>query len=87
MKKKHWTQTRAGKAKLAAAHAKAAQTRAARSTPTTEKPHASDIPHDTLAYALGHVECWLDTFAKSAGVSAETLTARVGAVLHLKIGR
>lgn len=75
----HWTQTRKGKARLA-------EIAAARRTTLTQEnaTHAPSIPKDTFAYALGHVECWIDTYAKSAGVSAEALASRLGSVLSGK---
>ncbi len=87
MQKIHWTNRPENKAKLKKMLRAAAVTRAkknaAQSTPATE----TGIPDDTFAYALGHVECWLDTYAKSAGVPAAALTARLGKVLQSKASR
>lgn len=95
MKKLHWTQTPAGKIKLSKALKKyyrtpAGKTRARRyKTPITpENSHGSALKETpTFAYALGHVESWIEHYAKSAGVSPELLTSELGEVLQLKAHR
>lgn len=100
-KKVHWTRRPENKAKLAkmvkrSAAAKKAIRKAAKKNGKANpgqksklKPHddGADIPQDTFAYALGHIECWIETFSKSAGVSAEALAARLGSVLRSKNSR
>lgn len=89
MKKPHWTQTPAGKAKLAKNTRRAWQKR------KTTTLHAEPTSHGTFSikdspifsYALGHVEAWLDTYAKSAGVPVEVLTTELGKVLQGKARR
>jgi hypothetical protein len=98
-KKIHWTQTDAGKAKMAKAQKKSWQTRRKNGTHTkkTKVPSSTRHRHDvvaskeariqetpTFAYALGHIECWIATYAASAGVPAESLAAELGKVLQLK---
>lgn len=52
---------------------------------TPESQHA--VPQDVFAYALGYLECWLESYAKSASVSPEALAARMGEVLSVKSRR
>lgn len=93
--KTHWTQKPENKAKLAAMvkrSVKAKKTNrknGAHKQPKPKpqpKPH-ENIPEEVFAYSLGYIECWLETFAKSAGVPSETLAARLGQVLHSKSRR
>lgn len=99
-KKLHWTKRPENKAKLAKMVKKSvAAKKAIRNgkQPKATKPKAapkpqptnngSGIPEDTIAYALGHVECWIETFAKSAGVPSEALAFELGTVLRGKNGR
>jgi hypothetical protein len=83
-KKQHWTQTPAGRKKMArvARNSHRARKKAAPTPKPETSPHGHSLPHDVVAYALGHLECWIDAFAKSAGVSPEALAARLGAVLR-----
>ena len=86
----HWTQRPENKEKLKASHRKAVRSKkAARtvvSTPTTQTS-VTTVPEDTFAYALGFVECWIQTYASSAGVSSEALASRMGKVLQGKSSR
>jgi hypothetical protein len=58
--------------------------RAAAHTPTTEQANGTTISEDVFAYALGWTECWITTYAASAGVPPEALAARMGEVLSVK---
>jgi hypothetical protein len=95
----HWASTEAGKAKLSRAvkrgwkRRRAALKAAAKAakvprTPTPRsnerKAKAAGIPADISAYALGHIECWIDHYAASSGVSRSALAAELGAVLQGK---
>lgn len=80
-KRIHWTQTPKGKAILAAK--KATQT-GKKNVKTKEEDR---VPEGIFAYALGHIEGWIEFYAKSASVSPSALAAELGAVLHRKTRR
>lgn len=84
----HWTQRPENKEKIRKMREKANRTRKRHQQSTTHPSprasHVADIAQDTFAYALGHVECWIEIYAKSSGVSAESLAAKLGAVLSVK---
>ena len=80
-KRIHWTHRPENKEKLKAMSRKAAQTR---KNGKTTAQDTDAIPEATFAYALGHIECWVDTFAKSAGVPPAALAAQLGAILSRK---
>ncbi len=81
----HWTLRPENKKKVQAMLKKRAATRKrnkrAALPPTRTTPHDDAIPQDTFAYALGYLECWVEAYAKSAGVPSEALAAKLGAVL------
>lgn len=82
MARVHWTQTPKGKALLAKRRAAKRQTVYA-----SEKPDTSLRQSPDFAYALGFIECWIQTYAASSGLSGEALTAELGAVLSRKARR
>lgn len=86
--KLHWTQRPENKAKVLAMAKRGRRTRKAQKRARTSIPHpetnAGDIPQDTFAYALGYIECWLEAYAKSAGIPSEALAAKLGKVLQVK---
>jgi hypothetical protein len=90
-RRKHWTQTKAGKAKLAQSLKKSWAARKSTPNTVTRNSDASirqeEIPTDVFAYALGFVECWIDTFAKGAHLPPELLARQLGAILSIKSKR
>lgn len=88
MKKKHWTQTLAGKRRLKEIKAERAQSRVPmvinNEGEKNEGKARSEIqlPDHITAYALGHCTAWLDIFARSHGVPAAALADRVGRLLQ-----
>lgn len=102
-KKIHWTQRPENKARVKAslkkAHAakqvnKKKRAQAKKQSPSSSTPAKAShvkvrerIQEGVFSYALGHVECWIATYAASADVSAEALAAELGAVLSRKVRR
>lgn len=82
--RKHWSQTPKGKRLIAASNKRRSSSR---TTPPTRTRSVSnvhghgEVDEVTLSYALGHVQCWIQNFARSSAVSEEALTARLGQVL------
>lgn len=78
MKRRHWTQTPAGRARMSAIGKLKAHTR-------KEREHAADGAQEKdtdVAFALGFVTAWLETYASRAGVPASALAYRVGKLLQ-----
>ena len=77
MKHKHWTQTAKGRARMSklakGTHAKAKE--AALNGATAE------AGKEDVAFALGFVQSWLETYASRAGIPASALAYRVGKLL------
>lgn len=97
-KQVHWTKRPENKAKVAAMIAKGKRTskKAKTTKHSTIRRQTNDAPArreiaieetPVFAYALGHVEAWLETYAKSADISSETLASKLGKVLQLKARR
>lgn len=99
-KKTHWTKRPENRAKVAKMIAKGKKTAKKKKNgvkkhaamqvtpkPSSENSHASIIPQDTFAYALGFIECWIETYAKSASIPSETFAAKLGKVLQHKNSR
>lgn len=87
----HWSQSPEGRKKMSEIQkkrfAKARKTKPTRSRRETHNANGTappQIDEAIFAYALGHVECWLGNYAESAGVPTNSLTSRVGKVLHSK---
>lgn len=72
MKKKHWTQTPEGKAKLK-------QIRGGK------LDEAADSPD--IAYALGYIKGWLATYSERSSIPEATLAYRVGKLLQRTANR
>lgn len=53
----------------------------------SEAQGSTAISETTVAYAVGHVEAWIQAYASSLDLPARSLTARVGDVLSRKAGR
>lgn len=88
--KAHWSQTRRGKQIIKESNRRRRLRRAQKpTTPTQRHVHdnSPEIDAATFSYALGHVECWIQTFARSASVPEEALAARLGEVLSGKVRR
>lgn len=87
-KRKHWTQLPENKAKLRKQLAKAARTKA-KGRKTSGEPSDSQKEQDAAvhAYAFGHVEAWLEVYARSHGLSPSALTHRVARLLLRSAGR
>lgn len=88
-KKLHWTQRPGGKERLSAAvkasyRKKKRELNLVKESPNAQPPRSEAIPSDVRAYALGYIECWVQAYAASAGVSGETLTAELGEILRGK---
>ena len=78
--KRHWTHTRAGKAKLKA-RAELRELRKHReivNAPKSERP----IPEGLLGYAIGRTHGWLQAYAEHNGLSRKSLTSAVGEALR-----
>mgnify|MGYP003578725529 CR=1 FL=1 len=81
MKKRHWTQTPQGKAKLA----KAVKNgwKAKHKQENGNGNGTSGDPSETqVAYVFGRVEGFIEAFASSRGLSRPALASRVGALLR-----
>ena len=72
--KKHWTQTPAGRKRMA----EIASTK--RTTPRAKKVKA--VYNAQEAYAFGYVQAWIHSYAERTGILVEALTSRVGALLQ-----
>ena len=73
--------------RMAAAQKKRFAAKKAGRVVASRRKEVSDAPlieEGTFSYALGYVECWLQTYAAAAGVPHGTLAARVGKVLQVK---
>lgn len=79
--KKHWTQTKAGRAKLS--EIGKSRWRA------VKKSTKRSVPNDSSAeaYAFGHCETWLQTFAERTNIPFKPLARRVGELLQYGEGR
>lgn len=86
-KRVHWTQTSAGKRILKARSKRIKQGKGQTNKGGNDGIAKAEADEATFAYALGHVECWLQNYADSAGVSAGALAARMGQVLQRKARR
>ena len=99
-KKMHWTKTPEGREKMSKAlrkfhrkkkngtHTQKHAAPKVPSKPSSKNTHVKNIiPQDTFAYALGYIECWIETFAKSAGLPSETFATELGKVLQHKNSR
>jgi hypothetical protein len=100
--KKHWTQTKAGRARMSE-QMKAMWARKNHSTKGTEhharkdtlgspavETHASDSEAKesyAVGYAVGRTKEWLDLYADSNGLSKSALAQWVGNILSRKAGR
>jgi len=84
-KKMHWTQSPKGR-KILSDRAKGAKhwtkRRAAKADTTHRGEHEGQGKETVVAYAVGYVQAWLDTYAASIGLSGATLAYRVGDVLQ-----
>jgi hypothetical protein len=80
-----WNQSPAGRKKVSAIMRK-------RKRPNTDgvlnaesrpqaRNSASDLGEAQVAYALGHIQSWIETYARSAGLPSATLAHRLGALL------
>lgn len=85
---KKWKISSTALDRLAADHNIPSRRGSASAAPTPpSNGHTERIPEGIFAYALGHIESWIETYAKSASVSGEALAAELGAVLHRKTRR
>ena len=83
MKRKHWTQTPEGKAKMARASKRAWRKRTNHTQENGNGNGAEDGPSETqVAYVYGRVEGFVEAFASSRGLSRAALAERVGTLLR-----
>lgn len=86
-KKKHWTQTPAGKRRQRAAARAGWRTRrvaTATDAPTTTgsgDTHDAPLPDTTVAFAFGYTQGWLHSYAEGHGVARDALADRVAELL------
>jgi len=72
MKRKHWTQTAAGRKRMAAL---------ARKRRNGKEQHDGSGSDKQIAYALGYVEAWVRCFARGQGLPEGPVAHRVGVLL------
>jgi hypothetical protein len=75
---KHWTQTPKGRARLK----ELKEARNAQQKPTEVDLQSNDDQAHLVAFAAGHITCWLDIYARSHGLPTAVLANRVGEVLR-----
>lgn len=93
-KKPHWSHTTAGKKHMAKMRrasvlqrkrAKKGVTKNVNQQPSPQgaSAHAQEqLPTHVIAFAAGHILCWLEAHARSHRVSAAALTYRLGKILQ-----
>lgn len=77
-KKKHWMQTPAGKKHIKVMH----EARKAKAELRRQQEEKHGSSKEAEAYAFGHCEAWLQTFAERAGVPFKSLARGVGRLLQ-----
>ena len=86
-KKLHWARTPAGKKHMAKMRRASAQARRRAKKGVThhvnvKQQSQEELPNHIVAFAAGHILCWIETHARSHRVSATALTHRLGKILQ-----
>jgi hypothetical protein len=83
---KHWTQTKEGRARMSAIlrrrHAKKKGGAISLKGATNVILDQTQVPDHVLAYALGHVTAWIESYSASHGLLASSIAYRLGEVLY-----